>query len=447
MSWAVELLRKRRRIARTVIPDPMKRFAAIPGRGSRRSVFFALIALMATAVSLGCRRSETGDRLAVVRPYSPPPLVRVLLGKGLSRARFRAPKEVSIHDGESSMEVTINDWGELHLESGGGFLFGDRSIDAFRFTLSPAANTAISLSRMRKGEWSLAMSVPGELIVEVDEKGGFSVVNELDVESYVACVVAVEAWPDFHEEAFRGQAIIARTYVLDQLKRKPDAAYHVVSTEASQVYRGIRRNRAGTVAAKATDYTRGIVLTFFEGKSRRIFPTYYHSACGGLTQSSAIYGPGDDLPPLRGGVSCDYCKIAPNGAYRWETVRFSRGEVFEKLCRRYSQLRSMGGMAGLEPIERSAGGRIVRVRLDGTNGESYEMLAEHLRLALGSRKVRSTYCEISIEGDEVVFSEGKGFGHGLGLCQWGMEGQAREGKSASEILSYYYPGTSFSRAY
>ena len=61
--------------------------------------------------------------------------------------------------------------------------------------------------------------------------------------------------------------------------------------------------------------------------------------------------------------------------------------------------------------------------------------------------MRSTHCDIRIGEDEVVFENGRGFGHGLGLCQWGGEGQAREGRSAAEIIRFYYPGAKLSRAY
>jgi len=74
-------------------------------------------------------------------------------------------------------------------------------------------------------------------------------------------------------------------------------------------------------------------------------------------------------------------------------------------------------------------------------------LAERFRLAVGPTVVRSTDCRIRVSGDEVIFENGKGYGHGLGLCQWGMQGLAQSGKHAAEILRFYYPGSKLTRVY
>jgi len=89
----------------------------------------------------------------------------------------------------------------------------------------------------------------------------------------------------------------------------------------------------------------------------------------------------------------------------------------------------------------------VRLRIVGLGGAHHDMSAEQFRLAIGANLIRSTDCRIRVEGAEVVFEEGRGFGHGLGLCQWGAQGQALQGKSAAEILRYYYPGSKLTRAF
>jgi stage II sporulation protein D len=87
------------------------------------------------------------------------------------------------------------------------------------------------------------------------------------------------------------------------------------------------------------------------------------------------------------------------------------------------------------------------LRITGSSGQEHDILAERFRLAIGSRIVRSTDCDIRVLKDEVVFENGRGFGHGLGLCQWGAQGQALEGKRAGEILRFYYPGSRLTRVY
>ena len=75
------------------------------------------------------------------------------------------------------------------------------------------------------------------------------------------------------------------------------------------------------------------------------------------------------------------------------------------------------------------------------------MLAERFRLAIGADDLRSTFFSVRNGSRAITFEDGRGFGHGLGACQWGMEGQARNGKRAGEMLRYYYPGAAVTRAY
>jgi stage II sporulation protein D len=259
--------------------------------------------------------------------------------------------------------------------------------------------------------------------------------------------VANEVWPSFETEAYRAQAIVARTYVLHQMERRRRAAFDVRATEGSQVYRGIRRDGPGRRAAEAARYTRGIVCTCRSRRGEGLFSTYYSAACGGASQSAAIFGKADDIPPLRGGVRCDYCKIAPGETYRWGPVRMGQDEVLSSLIERYPELVSLGDIVAIEPIERTPFGRPVRLRITGSSGQEHDILAERFRLAIGSRVVRSTDCDIRVLKDEVIFDNGRGFGHGLGLCQWGAQGQALEGKRAGEILRFYYPGSRLTRVY
>ena len=166
-----------------------------------------------------------------------------------------------------------------------------------------------------------------------------------------------------------------------------------------------------------------------------------------MSQSAAIFGKGDEVPPLQGGVTCDYCKIAPDETYRWGCVRLSCDDVVSRLVSRYPKLVSLGGIRAIDAIERTPAGRPVRLRITGSNGTTHDILAERFRLAMGSREVRSTDCDVRVAKDEVIFENGRGFGHGLGLCQWGAQGQALAGKQAGEILRYYYPGSRLTRVY
>jgi stage II sporulation protein D len=291
------------------------------------------------------------------------------------------------------------------------------------------------------------MEYPGAFLISTDS-AGLTVVNEVPLEAYVGCVVANEVWPTFQTESYRAQAVVSRTFVLHQMDRRPDGSVDVTATQGSQVYRGIRRDEPGRRATEAAEYTRGIVLSYPAADGRqKLFCTYFSAACGGRSQSAAFLGPESDVPPLHGGVECDHCRIAPGETYRWGPLVLNLSDVMSRLVARYADVARLGTLAGIEAIERTDAGRTVTLRLTGSGGEVYELLAERFRLAVDPMRIRSTHFRVRIEGQEMIFEDGRGFGHGLGLCQWGMEGQAREGRTAGQILRYYYPGAQLTRAY
>ncbi len=375
--------------------------------------------------------------------------VRVLVASDVPRVRLRAEEEMSLVDnqGRSLSTLDPHEWIVGTPSPSGGLHLGEFSWAASSIKARAIRNGPITFSVNHDGEWSPGDRYPGELGVTVSETGRLDVVNTVDIETYVACVVASEVWPTFETEVYRAQAIAARTYVLYQMTRRSDAAFDVAATQSSQVYRGIRAGGPGRRAAEATRYSRGIVCTWRDRGEDRVFTTYYSAACGGMSQSAAIFGAENDIEPLAGGVACEYCKDAPGDTYRWGPVPFSLNEVRSRLVARYPELASLGAIEGIEVIERTAHGRPLTLRISGTTGESHDLLAERLRLAVGGDVIRSTDCTIRVTRRSVIFEDGRGYGHGLGLCQWGMQGQALLGKQAGEILRYYYPGSKLTRAY
>jgi len=404
-----------------------------------------LIPLLAFTPRSDYSEWETASR---ARYDSPPPLrdVRVLIASDQRRVRFRAPSDVMLTFGGQDRPATLpaRRWHVLNPADAGYIRVGKQVAPS---PVVVRSADAITVSLWDGESWSPLGTYPGRLFIEARPDGVLNVINYVDVERYVASVVAREVWPTFQREAYRAQAIAARTYVLLQMKLRQDEDYDVVSTQRAQVYGGLRTDGTGQRAANAAQHTRGLVCTWRDGRGNHLFSTYYSAACGGESQSASIFGPADDVPPLSGGVHCDYCKIAPGEAYRWGPVRIDRTQVFEKLVKGIPEIESLVRIEGIEPMNRSSGSRATRFRIIGQNGQSIEVPAERFRLAIGGTTMRSTDVDIRIEGDEVIFENGRGFGHGLGLCQWGMEGQARAGRSAGGILSFYYPGAELTRVY
>ncbi|MCK6484251.1 MAG: SpoIID/LytB domain-containing protein [Phycisphaerae bacterium] len=279
---------------------------------------------------------------------------------------------------------------------------------------------------------------PGSLVIRRDGRRVL-VTNHVDVEAYLPGVLAGELPASFHGEAFAAQAVAARTYVLYHKQvygAKRD--YDVLPDERSQMYVGVPGPQF-KIATLAVGRTLGEVCTLPDAPEPALFSTYYASCCGGMSQGVNAAKPGDpQVGPLRGGVACDACRDAPY--FRWKDVRLSKAELTKRLVERYPSLARLGAMVRFEPTATSADGRISRIRLSGKNGESETLVGEDFRLAVGGRQIKSTRCNLLDDGDGVVFYEGRGFGHGLGLCQYGANGLARRGLSYREILAHYYPG-------
>ena len=269
-------------------------------------------------------------------------------------------------------------------------------------------------------------------IVEISPADkGVLVVNELPVEDYLVGLINCEISSQWPMEAIKAQAVIARSYAVYQKEARKNATYHLESTVIDQVYEGceIEDSRA----ARGVRETAGEVLTY----GNKVIQAFYHSNCGGHTEASENVW-GFPLPYLKG-VDCVYCLMTPSA--RWEQAL--------SLKRIESLLKSSGyqvnGLRDIRAGKKNRSGRVVDLTLYSAGG-SLTISAVNLRKAIGYSVIRSTNFEVRTTGDDAFFS-GIGFGHGVGLCQWGAKQRAGNGFDYREILSYYYPGTRLVRVY
>ena len=199
---------------------------------------------------------------------------------------------------------------------------------------------------------------------------------------------------------------------------------------------------------KAVNETYGIVLKCKQPDGTEdIFPSYYGSACGGHTENSEnVFG--DSYEPLKG-VPCPYCKeVAKPEIFFWPEVKFDQNDVFSRLMNRYPNLNRLGEITEISVDKESNYGdfsRLTRIKISGSNGKSEFLRAEDFRLVIDptGKKIRSTACKLETSGTDFIFTNGRGWGHGVGMCQCGVQGMAREGKTSEEILNHYYPGSMF----
>jgi stage II sporulation protein D len=265
------------------------------------------------------------------------------------------------------------------------------------------------------------------------EDATITVVNVVPLEEYLRGVVpnelAPEAFPQI--EAQKAQAVAARSYVLAHLGDYSARGYDVCATAACQVYRGFSSEHPLTDRAVAE--TRGTVATW---RGRPIH-AFYTSTCGGHTEEgSAVFE--DGAPYLRG-VACPteralVGEARPGG--QWE-VRLRPGEV----ARAVARYGSVGQVLDLVPVQVGVSGRVVELRVVGSEGQ-LDLRGQRVRLGLGLREsLFVLHRETGAEGEvERFVITGKGWGHGVGLCQVGASGMAREGASFEQILKHYYTG-------
>lgn len=328
-----------------------------------------------------------------------------------------------------------------------GLRFGELDPVEGPVTLSVDKVGRTRIARFREGKKGPRNSYPGAFEFSIRDNGSIRVINLVDVESYIGGVVACEASAAFGDESLKGQAVAARTYAMYIMARRSERSYDLRASEGAQVYRGWASGAFGRRARRAVEATRGLVLSHATPDGPRVFCAYYSSACGGRSQSLADVQPATVPEPLQGGVECHFCKIAKKNIYEWGPTEIKKSRLLKRLKSRRSDFDDWKAIASVRVVKETEFGRVHTVALKSSKGEEIQMRAEPFRLAVGSRTMRSTDCKVIDDGSVIRITDGHGFGHGLGLCQWGMEGLARQGRLAGSILRYYYPGSRIVRAF
>jgi len=256
--------------------------------------------------------------------------------------------------------------------------------------------------------------------------GALYAVNRLDIEKYLYGVLHHEVAPWWPMEALKAQAVAARTYAMYQVQVSKAAPYDLKSSTSSQVYGGSTTERYRT--RKAVDRTAGQILAY-QGKT---FPAYFHATCAGTTAGAQELWK-INLPPIAGGVKCTFCRISPH--FYWQ-AKVPLSSIEDDLKR---NSRLIGRILKIEPVTRTPSERVGSLRITGTEGETI-IAAKDFRVWIGGQLMKSTDFTVEIKEDVAEF-HGKGWGHGVGLCQWGTLGKALLGKSFKDILSFYYPSS------
>ncbi|MDD5730615.1 MAG: SpoIID/LytB domain-containing protein [Candidatus Omnitrophica bacterium] len=296
---------------------------------------------------------------------------------------------------------------------------GSNDFGASRLFIKAGANTEISLN---------GRCFRGAVLFLRKSGSAFYVINYLELEDYIKGVLFHETshyWPD---EVLKAQAIVCRTFALYQMQQNTKNDFDVTSDIYSQMYGGSTSERYRTNRAVAE--TKGVVLTY----NNKIFPAYYHATCAGHTEDASLLW-GINIPPLKG-VVCGFCKDSPH--FNWHEVT-PQDDVKWTLRKAGIRLKKI---KNIEIEDKDASGRITNLIFKDSDKEA-KISAKDFRNLVGPNVIRSTIFKVSLEGDDIIF-EGVGWGHGVGMCQWGAYFMAKEGKSYQDILKYYYPGAEIS---
>jgi stage II sporulation protein D len=261
------------------------------------------------------------------------------------------------------------------------------------------------------------------------------VVLTLPSERYVAAVLNAEAAPDEPAQSLRAMAILARTYALNgsHYSAQPDhlTAELCDSTECQ----AMRLGAVSPAIEDAVQATAGETLWF---GSRRA-EVFFSQSCGGLTEEAGAVWPRLSGTPYLRSHADPYCLRRDAAAWHAEVPLSKMAEIAQA-----EGWHLPAKIASAQVTSRSASHRALRVAFASESGGSSVVSASALRFgigrALGWNRVRSDAYEIAVRNGALVF-DGRGYGHGVGLCQEGAAEMAAEGKSAREILGFYFPGT------
>ena len=269
-----------------------------------------------------------------------------------------------------------------------------------------------------------------DILLSKVQDNHLSVINRLDLEEYVRGVLYHEVSHKWPMQAIMAQAVAVRTYALYQVQQNRKKSFDVTNDIYSQVYGGKTAERYRTnIAAKRT---LGEVL-FFGGE---VLPAYYHSNSGGRTEDVAELWK-QDLLPLKGVVD-PYSKGAPN--YKWKKS-FRSKDIQDKL-NEYGY--NLGLIKEIRVLERNPSGRIRKIKIMTRDGKETILPGKDFREMIGPNIIKSNFYDIEMKGYyfDVL---GYGWGHGVGMCQWGAYNMSRQRFNYKEILRYYYPGSEIRR--
>lgn len=399
--------------------------------------FFPLLiftSLVASLISCSSSVKFTGaDEVVEAEKFNK---INVLLSDQQNKISYTVLSDLSIEDDERIIALISKGnvfslsqiEGELLLEING------MKFNSYKFVFS---------SRNNSEHVNLGGKVYRGKIKFTPGQGGINVINVISLEDYVKGVLPKEmpsgnGYENF--EALKAVAICIRTYAIQKIHNSKNE-FDIYTDERDQVYGSV--DSETQISNLAVDETQNMILTY-EGETAQIF---YHSTCGGETESASNVFQGQGAPYMNGvkDGTPSYCRISPR--FEW-VENYSRESFVKRIVNAGLLADSNYSVKDVKIISRFPSGRVNELQIELQDSNSFEKhvslfgnsMRSIIRNSDNSAILRSTLFEIETSPDSIKIS-GRGNGHGVGLCQWGAIYQSQIGKNYKSILDFYFPGT------
>ena len=390
-----------------------------------RSAILAIPCLMSALVFGGCATGLRADAGAVPLelPQAPEMVrVRILYTRAPSRLDCQGSWRFGSKDGSKTYASNSS---QRVRAMGGKMVIGQKSVrgEVIAMPDQPANSVTLNGRHYR-----------GALVFHPLAGGRYDVVEYVDVEDYLYGVLPREVEPSWPAQSLKAQAVVSRTYALHSKMTAKAERFDVSNSVLDQVYGG--QDVEAPETNHAVDDTRGEALVDSTGCPVQAF---FHSSCGGHTELPQQVWSASQVADVFEVVSDGkYCQDDPH--YKWQ-LTLSYNTIRERL--RHAGIR-VRDIRSISVLRKSPSGRAEIFSLQTSRGK-VEVWGNRFRLAMGPEALRSTFLTNMKAGKRTVYFEGHGWGHGVGLCQWGARGRALAGQSYKDILSAYYPKAKLSK--